>query len=271
MFWSKHKQILKDKEAGLVFNWRHPISLKYPLFLFLFLSLLAHFLFLHLFQLPSLENKPFSQKSGTLFYLNEEGGPVTQRLLSLIQNRGALIPRGVPDVDPLAKGIDDQLSQPLTAGLLDWSPTPARYPDLPFNGGGRSEIVWKHTLPPMTTDLLVPIPQSSPKEKVQRAVRPHFVSLPPELSKILDKPLPEWKSKDSFYGQYMKLLVVVSPQGQVTLVTPLKTSLSIPLNEPEEEEEAFRQTERWIRSLPWKISPDGGKGIVSLEWKEDQP
>lgn len=271
MFLSKHKEVLKDKEAGLVFNWRNPLSLKYPLIFFFFLSLLAHFLFLHLFQLPSLEKKPLSQQTGTLFYLNEEGGPVTQRLLSLIQNRGALVQRGTPDVDPLAKGIDDQLSQPLTAGLLDWSPAPERYPDVPFEGGNRSEIIWKRTLPPMTTDLLVPQSVTPLVEGEKRIVLPHFLSLPPELSQILGKPLPEWESKDSFYGQYLKLLVVVSPQGRVTIVTPLKTTLSTPLNEPDKEDAAIRQTERWIRALPWKASPKGGKGIISLEWRERQP
>lgn len=260
MFLSKHKQILKDKEAGLVFNWRNPLSLKYPLIFFLFLSLMGHFLFLHLFQLPSLEKKPSTQQTGTLFYLNQEGSPVTQKLLSLIQNRGALVPRGTPDVDPLAKGIDDQLSQPMTAGLLDWSPTPAPYPDLPFDGAGRTEMVWKRTLPPVDSPLLVPPVMNVPANQTASPILPHILSLSDELKSILSNQLPVWKGEDSFYGKYLEMMVIVSPEGKVDMVTPL--------NQSESDMPAIRQTERWIRAIPWKKSRKGGKGIITLEWRE---
>lgn len=260
MFLSKQKQVLKDKEAGLVFSWRNPLTLNYPLLFFLFLSLLAHFLFFHLFQLPALDTKQDGQQTGTLFYLNEDGGLVTQRLLSLIQHKGALIPRGTPDVDPLAKGIDDQLSPPLTAGLLEWSPEPLSYPDQPFEGGNRMEIVWKNTLPPVESVAQVQPSSTIDKSHGGTDVSPHFLSLPAELKAIMGPRLPQWKSDDHYYGKYMEFMVVVSPQGKVTLVTPL--------NEPEKKDAAFRQTERWIRALPWKASPQGAKGIISVEWRE---
>ncbi len=261
MFWSKKKQLLKDKEAGLVFNWRNMHPLAYPLLFFVFLSLIVHFLFLQLFDFPNPVSDTGKKRTGTLFLLKEDGGNLTQSMLAKARRMTSLATRGHPDVDPQAKGIDDQLSQPMTAGIFDWAPEARDYPDTLFDKKGEEDLSWNRTLPPVDLTLLndktpAPRPDGAP-----RPVLPHFLSLSPELAGLLDAQVPSWKGENDFSGVRADFMIVITPEGKADIV--------LPINGDKENALTLHKTERWLKSLPWKPSRSGGRGIVSLEWKEE--
>lgn len=258
MFWNKAKQTLRDKEAGLVFNWRNPFPLKYPLLGFLFLSLLAHFFFLQLFRFPENAESQGALHTATILLLTDDGDPAMQRLLAKAIDISIATPRGPADIDPLAKGIDDQLYQPLSAGAFDWVPKARPYPDAPFEEPGATDLSWKKAVPPV--DLTYQATTTARAFAKNTLVLPRFTSIEKELKDHLGPDLPKWKAPPSLIGEKVKFMVSITRDGKLFMATPLdKNGTS---------EEAYKLAERWLHNLPWRPSPAGVKGIVYIEWEE---
>ena len=257
MFWNKAKRALKDKEAGLVFNWRNIHPLKYPLFAFFLLSLIAHFFFLQLFQIPEKKSSDHSLNTATLFILSETHSPETQRLLTQAAALGIATPRGAPNIDPLTKGINDQLSFRLTAGLYDWHPKARPYPMKPFDETGTADLSWDAALPPVNKVFLT---ESTPTPSNASSTQIQIVDLSPTLAKLLPSTLPARDYPPELAGEEVSFAVIVDRYGTLTFSTPLDKNGDV--------KKAFRSSEQWIRSIHWDPSTQGAEGIIKLTWEE---
>lgn len=257
MFWNKAKQILKDKEVGLVFNWRNTYPLKYPLAGFIILSLIAHFFFLQIFRIPSSKNSHHALNTASLLFLSEANSPETHRLLSYAESLSIVAPRGSSEIDPLTRGIDDQLAFHMTAGLYNWAPSPLPYPITPFEETGTADLSWEHGLPPVNEVFLAE--SSTPIHAPSSESRIEIESISPELKSLLPASLPPGNSPSSLIGEEISFTLMIDRNGSVLFLAPLDKTV--------ESQNTGKQGERWLRAINWNPSRNGASGIINLTWE----
>lgn len=257
MFWNKHKQRLKDKEAGLVFNWRDIFSLKYPFFLFLILSLILHFFFFRIFKLSQEDTNPSLRHRGTLYLIKDDNNKVTQKFLSTIRNLAPYNSLRTQQLDPLSKGIDQQLGIRLNAGLFDWDPTPLPYPAQGITKESHLKSNGQEKLPPINTALIGPLVSKKNSLEGETTASIH-ISLSQSLADRLFPYRPEWKNKEQLYAINESYFLTISPEGEILLITPKKAN-------KQEKDIPISAAERWIRTLKWSQSSQTTQGVITIE------
>ena len=259
MFWNTHKKRLQDRELGLVFNWRNVFSLKYPLLFFLLLSLLAHFFFLRLFQFPEPSLTTDFSHQGTLYLMGRDNSREMARLYSKIVRQGVQPSRGQAIMDPLVRGVEEQLGYEISGGLFDWNAPP--HTQKPIHSLKESPLMLsqeKDFLFAPPTDLF--LEKALPHVDVEQEKEGIHVQLSQALKDRLLPYRPTWPDLDSLDKLKEEFFLSLSPEGQITLLITENGSKMDSPHAP-----SSQKALRWIKSLKWAPSATETQGTIRIE------